>query len=156
MSNVPAPEFVKDTKRLLMDIRRKHNSQDAHKAIPVKWQEFREQYQNYAQDCPITYSVIRAGDDQGFEYMCGLEIESFDKGPADVGRIILQEQNYAVFYHQGALAELGRTWELIFTQWLPKNNLKSAYAPSFERYDHTFKASANQYKLAIWVPILNQ
>lgn len=156
MSTVPAPEFVKDTKRLLMGIRRKHSSQDAHKTIPVQWQEFREQYQHYALDCPISYGVICAEDEQGFEYMCGLEIDSFDKGPADAGHIILQEQDYAVFYYQGALAELGRTWELIFTHWLPKNNLKNAYAPSFERYDHTFKVSANQHKLAIWVPILNQ
>ncbi|HEY4210934.1 MAG TPA: GyrI-like domain-containing protein [Steroidobacteraceae bacterium] len=65
----------------------------------------------------------------------------------------LAAQRYAVFAHRDHVSQIRRTWNTIWTQWLPASGHAVADAPHFECYPETFDSRTGTGGLEIWVPL---
>jgi AraC family transcriptional regulator len=88
-------------------------------------------------------------DPGGIEFMCGVEVDSFAGLPADLGRMSIPAQHYAVFRHPGPAATLLMTWERSMREWLPHSGYQSAQTPDFEVHDHEHPDSVE-----IWIAVV--
>ena len=89
----------------------------------------------------------------GFEYMCGVEVESFAQLPVSLGRMRITEQHYAVFAHRGNASTIPATWNRIRNDWLPGSGYQSAHKPDFEVYGQPYEAGAGDGAIEIWLSI---
>jgi AraC family transcriptional regulator len=120
---------------LLAGLRRHHAFADAARTIAAQWDDFRALSGVPHQRGTALYGVLCGADmeKQTFEYMTGAEVAEFD--PAwDLGRMRVPPRHYAVFAHAGPAAEMQRTWEAIWHQWLPRSGRTPVDGPEFERY----------------------
>lgn len=118
---------------LFAGLRRQHTFEAAGRGIAQQWQEFMAQPALAGRVGDRRYGVMCGSSPAGIEYMCGVEVASFTDVPADVGRVRVPEQRYAVFEHRGAPASIGSTWEAILA-WFDRTTLQSAHKPDFEVY----------------------
>jgi AraC family transcriptional regulator len=80
-----------------------------------------------------------------FEYLAGFEVSDFSGLPAELSRVTISSQKYAVFTHPGHVSELWRTCEKA-GKWLEQSGYKcidaGADAPDFfERYGERFRSA---------------
>lgn len=141
---------------LLGGLRRYHAFSGAARSIPEQWRQFQSLGQIPGQVGTTAYGVTCGHDDGGFEYMCGVEVESFDALPADLGRIRITAQQYAVFLHRGHVSAIGTTWGRISQEWLPSSGYQSAHRPDFEVYDRQFDPSTGLGDIEIWISIARE
>ena len=140
---------------LIAGIRRTHAMPDAATSVPKQWEDFRTENISALRGsrplrvlgayCSMTHA--------GFEYMTGVEVESFDHLPADAGRMRIPEQTYAVFTHRGHASDVGSTWQYIWTEWFPRSGYVDAETPPFEHFDERFNADTKLGEFEIWVPV---
>ena len=141
---------------LLVGLRRHHTFADAATTIPAQWQEFVRLGALPGQRGAITYGAVCGSvpAEQRFEYMCAVEVESFDAVPRELGRMRVPAQRYAVFTHRGAIGAIRTTWAAIWGDWLPRSGEHAANTPDFERYDPArFDARTGEGEVEIWFPI---
>ena len=148
----PEPRIELGQEMLLIGLRQKHAFSALPMEIPKQWAAFKQQYMAN-QFSPITYGVICSVDQREMEYMCGIEVSSFDSAPSEMGRIKIPKQKYAVFTHTGHISEIGNSWESIMDAHAPALNLEDAHTPSFERYDGRYDPLTGNGVLEIWYPI---
>ncbi len=67
--------------------------------------------------------------------------------------INIQEGNYAVFTHEGALKDIETTLQYIWQIWVPKSGVELVDAPDFEVYDKSFNQKKLTGKIQIWIPV---
>ncbi len=102
----------------------------------------------------VAYGARYNADEQGnFDYLCGVEVADFAKLTPESTRVRIPEQRYAVFTHAGHISTIRRTWNSVYTQWLPQSGHELADAPDFERYDETFDGQTGTGGVEIWVPL---
>lgn len=118
---------------LFAGLRRQHTFAEAGRGIARQWQEFVAQPVLPGRVGDRRYGVMCGSSAAGIEYMCGVEVSSFTDVPADVGRVRVPEQRYAVFAHHGPPASIAATWEGILA-WFDRTTLQSAHKPDFEVY----------------------
>ncbi|WP_343717704.1 GyrI-like domain-containing protein, partial [Inquilinus sp.] len=100
------------------------------------------------------YGVCCNTDDAGnFDYIAGVEVASFDDLPAELSRVRIPAQRYAVFAHRAHISRIRATHYTIWTQWLPESGHAFADAPSFERYSRDFDPWAGTGLVEIWMPL---
>jgi AraC family transcriptional regulator len=121
---------------LLGGLRKYHAFAEADTGIAAQWEEFLLWRELPGLTGTIRYGVMCGHDAAGFEYMCGVEVEAFERLPEGTGRIRVPAQRYAVFTHTGNGSSLRSTWMKIFA-WLESGPWASAHKPDFERYDLT-------------------
>ena len=99
-----------------------------------------------------TYGATCSADpvQQMFEYMCAVEVSTFDGLSAEIGRMRVPEQRYAVFTLDGPLSGLQNLWGSIWKEWLPASGLRPANTPDFERYDERFDPKTRSGIVEIW------
>ncbi len=141
---------------LLAGIRRHHAYASAGETITAQWREFEELARIEDQAGSVAYGVMCGGnpDTQQFEYMCAVEVSSFDKLPASLGRMRVPAAYYAVFEHGGNVATVQETWNAIWKTWLPESGFVPANSPDFERYDEHFDSATGEGGLEIFFPIV--
>lgn len=147
------PRFENGRAMLIAGIRRKHKFEESAVSIPAQWREFRSLPHFRARTTPSAYGVICGAEAERFEYMTGVEVESFENLPAETGRMRIPAQRYAVFTHEGHVSELGQLWEKIWREWLPSSGYADAMTPPFELYDQRFDPETGTGQLEIWTPI---
>jgi len=138
---------------LLGGLRGYHAFSESERSIPEQWERFRSLGPIPGQRGEATYGVVCGHDANGFEYMCGVEVSSFDALPSDMGRVRITAQHYAVFLHHGHVSAIRTTWERILHEWLPSGGFQSAERPDFEIYDHRFDPRTGLGDVEIWVSI---
>lgn len=153
MAEILQPSFIHGHAMLLAGVRQYHAYAHAATDIPQQWAEFKQQYADSYPETDASYGVICASDTQGFEYMCAVEVASFEHVPATLGRLKIQPQYYAVFTHTGAIADIKYTWEAILHNWLPHSGWQAAQAPNFERYDQRFDSAKGAGAVEIWLAL---
>jgi AraC family transcriptional regulator len=127
------PERFEDGRPMLLaGLRRRHSFAEVEAGVVEQWREFllREAVPNRVGTW--FYGVMCGSDGVGLEYMCAVQVESFDTLAADVGRMRVPVQRYAVFSHPDG-ATLGSTWPLILA-WLADGPYESSHRPDFEIY----------------------
>lgn len=123
--------------------------------IPAQWQHFGPYIGKIpGQVCRTAYGVRCNGDDAGnIDYICGVEVSDFSLLPADLSRLRIPGQRYAVFSHRGHISRIRSTWHTIFDKWLPTSGYEVVDAPDFERYGEDFDPRTGTGIVEIWIPI---
>lgn len=150
-----APPRFEDAKTLLIaGLGERYNPQTM-AGIPAQWQRFGPHIGNIpGQVGGPAYGVICNGDGEGnIDYIAGVEVTDFDGLPADFARIRIPAHRYAVFTHAGHVSTIQRTWNAIWSQWLPESGFKSADAPDFELYGANFDPQSGSGGFEIWIPV---
>lgn len=148
----PEPQVEYGNQMLLIGLRQKHSFASLASEIPKQWVAFKTAFE-LARKSVVTYGVICGVDQDSMEYMCGVEVPSFDIAPAKAGKLIVPQQKYAVFMHEGHITEIGESWDAILHQLMPALKLEDAHTPSFERYDQRYNAMSGNGVVEIWCPI---
>ena len=153
MSDVQPVRFENGRPMLFAGIRRKHTFASMGKDIPHQWDEFVKLGTLPGQIGTTAYGAICGGDPKmrTMEYMCAVEVRSFDAVPKDLGRMRVPAARYAVFRHEGNVATIQDTWKQIFDGWLPSSGMQSAQTPDFEVYDELFDGATGEGGVEIWL-----
>lgn len=147
------PRFEDGRAMLLAGLRQHHKLDEAPAGIPAQWQRFMSL--GLLKDGDTTYGVM-CGTDQAartLEYMCAVEVPSFEGISPDIGRMRIPAAPYAVFTHQGNVRTLRQTWDAIWSQWLPTSGFRPANTPDFERYNDRFNPMTGEGVIEIWFPV---
>ncbi|MFP3567018.1 GyrI-like domain-containing protein [Paraburkholderia sp. SIMBA_030] len=149
------PLRFEDGKPFLVAGLNERYSCDSSQGIPSQWQRFGAYYGKVpAQVGGVAYGVCYNADDSGnFDYLCGVEVSDFSALPAELSRVRIPAQRYAVFSHREHISTIRRTWNTIWNQWLPASGHVPADAPNFERYDEKFDPVSGMGGLEIWLPL---
>jgi AraC family transcriptional regulator len=67
-------------------------------------------------------------------YDACITVKSNAKPRGEVGVQVLQHGKYAVFLHQGPYEKFNETYDLIFSEWLPRSGYRVRETPCFELY----------------------
>jgi predicted transcriptional regulator YdeE len=154
MSDLQPVRYEDGRPMLLAGIRRKHTFASMGEEIPRQWDEFVKLGKLPGQVGTTAYGAICGGDakKQTMEYMVGVEVQSFDAVPKDLGRMRVPAARYAVFLHEGNVATIQETWKQIFS-WLPKSGMQSNQTPDFEVYDERFDGTTGEGGVEIWLGV---
>jgi AraC family transcriptional regulator len=130
-------------------------SNETSAGIPAQWQRFQPYLGNIpGQVGKVAYGVVYNGDDQGnVDYLCGVEVSDYSDVPAELSRVRIPENRYAVFSHRDHISTIRRTFNTIWSKWFPESGHEPADAPFFERYDERFNPATGSGGLEIWVPL---
>lgn len=147
------PRFENRPSAFLAGIRRYHLFANATADIPQQWLEFNELRKSANPTLSdVSYGLVCGSDDVGFEYMCAIEVPSFEGLDESVGRLKLYDHPYIVLNHTGHISTIKNTWNSVW-QWLAASSYKSAHAPPFERYDERFNSVTGSGEVELWIPI---
>ena len=151
---LPEPRFTHGPFQLIAGLGERF-TQDTLGGIPELWKKLLPHIGTIpGQTGCETYGVCCHPDGQGgFEYIAGVAISKLDDLPEQYRWVELPAQEYAVFEHQGSLADLGKTMQAIWKDWLPQSGFEAADAPEFERYSAEFDPQAGAGVLEIWIPV---
>lgn len=109
----------------------------------------------------LLYSVQLFGSDYfniynpaaEFEKWAAIEVTGFDDLPNGMEALTIPEGLYAVFIHKGPAAEGPKTFQYIFTQWLPQSGYEVDSRPHFEVMGEKYKADSPDSEEELWVPV---
>jgi AraC family transcriptional regulator len=140
---------------LFAGIRRKHAFATMGRDMPQQWKDFLKLGKLPGQVGTTAYGAICGADPkaQTMEYMCAVEVQTFDTLPKDLGRMRVPAVRYAVFLHAGNVATIQSSWQPIFSEWLPSSGLQSANTPDFEVYDERFDGATGDGGVEIWIGV---
>jgi AraC family transcriptional regulator len=155
MSTLEPVRYVQGRPMLLAGIRRHHAFAEMAKGIPVQWEDFQKLGPLPTQVGTTAYGAICGGDPktEQMEYMCAVEVQSFDAVPKELGRMRVPAVRYAVFLHEGNVRTIQATWKQIFSTWLPNSGMRSANTPDFELYDERFDGATGDGGVEIWLGV---
>jgi AraC family transcriptional regulator len=138
---------------LLGGLRRRHEFAVAPSAFAEQWQQLMSSPELPGRIGSSHYGVMCGHDAAGFEYMCGVEVESFAGLPEGTGRVRVPAQRYAVFAHDGSASTLRSTWQRVF-EWLASGSYDSAHTPDFELYGPDSDPLAGAGGIELWVGVV--
>lgn len=150
-----APPRFEDGRAMLIAGIGERYTFETNQGIPFQWQRF-VPYIGHLQGQigRTTYGLCCNQDGQGsFDYVCGVEVSSFADLPAELQRVRVPKQRYAVFTHQGHVSRLRAVAYTIWNKMLPSLGLEVADAPDFERYDERVNPQTGMGTTEVWVPI---
>lgn len=156
LDHLEPPRFEDGQPFLLAGLSERYSC-DTSNAIPSQWQRFGPYFGKVPKQVGnIAYGACYDADDAGnFDYLCGVEVSDFSTLPAELIRLRIKAQRYAVFTHREHISTLRRTMNTIWNSWLPASGYAPANAPDFERYDEKFDPVSGLGGLEIWLPIEN-
>ena len=156
MGTLTVSRYEQGRPMLFAGIRRKHEFANTPRDIPRQWRDFEKLGKLPGQLGTTAYGAICGGDadTQTMEYMCAVEVASFDGLPRDLGRMRVPAVRYAVFWHDGPVDLVRATWDEILWHWLPRSGMRSAHTPDFEVYDERFDLRTGLGGIEIWVGVL--
>lgn len=148
------PRFENGKMLLIAGLAQRYSFETCHE-IPSQWQRFVPYIGNVpGQVGRFAYGVRKDSDDAGnLDYMCGVEVTSFDEVPAELSTVRIPARRYAVFKHRDHISTIRDTHTAIWTKWLPESGHDVADAPDFERYGEEFDPQSGTGEVEIWVPI---
>ena len=155
MSTLQPVRYEQGRPMLFAGLRRKHTFAGMSHDIPRQWEDFQNLGVLPGQVGTTAYGAICDGDppSQTMEYMCAVEVQSFDGLPKELGRMRVPAVRYAVFLHEGNVASIQSTWRQIFERWLPSSGMRSANTPDFEVYDERFAGESGEGGVELWLGV---
>lgn len=152
MQSITPTRFETGSPKLLGGLRQRHDFAAAETGIAEQWRQFKALDPLPGELNSNFYGVMCGHDTTGFEYMCGVEVESLAGLPERMGRMRVPEQRYAVFSHLGP-APLRTTWEQILAL-LSNGPYQSAHTPDFEVYGPGVDPLEGAGEIEIWVGVV--
>jgi len=128
--------------------------------IPRAWDEFNKRYNeiqnrisNYVLGvCEYVENFDHESSDK-FEYICCCEVSNADQVPEGMVAKEIPAQKYARFKHMGSTENLGNTYNKIYGEYIPENNLILEPAADFELYGEEFKFDSEDSIMYIYIPV---
>lgn len=148
------PTLVKGDALLILGLKKRYD--DTTRAqMPAQWQAFQPHIGHIEnQTGNVAYGVLCNGDDdRNIDYVTGVEVSRFPDAMPDLDANRIPPQTYAVFRHDGHVAEIGRTWSAIFAEWLPASGHRPVDAPLLERYGEGFDTETGLGDIEILIPV---
>jgi AraC family transcriptional regulator len=149
------PTFVKKTAFLVVGT--PYFGKNEHGEIPQMWNVFNSRYGEIKEiaDPAVCYGICSSMDATGsFEYVAAAPVNKIDELPEGMVARIVSQQEYAVFFHKGALDTLDKTYDSIYKGWLPNSDYELVPAAhDFELYDQDFKFGDPDSKFYIYIPV---
>ena len=142
---------------LLAGLRRWYAFAEGPVQISLDWQRFVARLPLAGQVGEVTYGATCDADmaNERFEYMCAVEVESFDDLRPDVGRMRVPEATYAVFVHEGPVSGIRETI-MAGHRWLASNGeWKDGHTPNFERYGADYAPATGTSDITLWLPVVS-
>jgi len=125
--------------------------------IPLDWKRFVARLPLAGQVGEVTYGATCDADmaEERFEYMCAVEVTSFDDLRQDIGRMRVPEATYAVFVHEGPVSGIRETI-MGGHRWLASNGeWKDGGTPTFERYGADYDPVRGANDITLWLPMVS-
>jgi AraC family transcriptional regulator len=91
--------------------------------------------------------------DTEFEKWAAIEVSDFEFLPDSMETFILTGGLYAVFNHKGAASSGAKTFQYIFSTWLPCSDFVLDNRPHFEILGEKYKNEDPDSEEEIWIPI---
>lgn len=88
-----------------------------------------------------------------FTKWAAIEVEDQENIPNGFMEFTLEGGLYAVFLHKGPASEFRKTFEFIFSQWLPKSDYVLDHRPHFELLGLKYKNNHPNSEEEIWIPL---
>ncbi len=88
-----------------------------------------------------------------FEKWAATEVSSFDQVPANMSTITIPQGLYAIFIHKGAASEAVKTYQYIFSTWMPQSNFIVDERPHFALMGSKYKNDDPDSEEEIWIPV---
>jgi AraC family transcriptional regulator len=154
LKELAEPRFESRKAFLVAGLSGRYDYESCGGGIPAQWQRFAPYIGNVpGQVGTDAYGVRYNSDDNGLDYLCGVEVGEFPQLPPEFSRVRVPANRYAVFTHRGHISAIRSTWSTIWSRWLPTSGHQIADAPDFERYDARFDARSGNGEVEIWVPL---
>lgn len=155
LTKLEPPRFVDLGAVLIAGLTERYGSEDCGASIPAQWQRFVPYIGHIpGQVGRATYGVLCNADDAGnMDYISGVEVSDFSRVPAELSRLRIPEQRYAVFAHRDHVSTVRRTWFSIWNEWFPESGYQPSGGPEFERYGEEFDGRSGAGGLEIWIPV---
>jgi AraC family transcriptional regulator len=100
---------------------------------------------------PLYFSNFDSNAD--FEKWATIEVTDFDKVPDEMQAFTLIGGLYTVFFHKGDASSAPKTFQYIFTTWLPNSDYLLDNRPHFEILGEKYKNNDPTSEEEIWIPI---
>jgi uncharacterized protein YndB with AHSA1/START domain/predicted transcriptional regulator YdeE len=89
-----------------------------------------------------------------FDYWACVEIEPSAATSAELARLDLPEQRYAVFASTAHIAQIRKVMDAVWRDWLPRSGrAHAAGAATIERYGEAFDPATGEGGFEIWLPL---
>jgi AraC family transcriptional regulator len=132
-------------------------SLDTHQNIPALWQRLQPHLGNVPGQVRTkgeTFGVCYNMDDSGnFDYLAGVEVSGFADLPAELTRLRIPAQRYAIFTHHEHVSTMHSVGMTIWTKWLPESGYEAVDAPFLEYYGEEFDGRTGIGGYQMWIPI---
>jgi len=123
-------------------------------SIPQLWQKLSPHIGHMPNEIPgYAYGVKFNSDNDGFEYLAGVAVSSFEGLPSELSTVRIPAQTSAVFTHRGHISTIRETMKAIWNDYLPQSELKVVDAPEYERYGPSFDPRTGSGDVEIVIPI---
>jgi len=123
-------------------------------SIPQLWQKISAHIGHLPNEIPgYAYGVKFNSDNNGFEYLAGIAVSTFEGLPGEFRTSRIPPQTYAVFIHRGHIATIRETMKAIWNEYLPQSGLTVMDAPEYERYGSSFDPRTGNGEVEIFIPI---
>jgi len=152
---IPEPEFLEAPEKLLVALSCDFDQKTRVK-IPELWNDFwSREWDLPGKQEQACYGASYASHPDGrFSYAAGLSIEPMpEQMPQGSCVITLSAGRYAVFRKRGAVQEIPKLFDAIFTHWLENSGEKQRAGCVFERYPFEDGGSPDSMAYEIWVPV---
>ena len=103
--------------------------------------------------CAQQLSQISKSPKDDFVYVAALPVTTVNKIPDGMVKIDIPGGRYAVFTHKGRIADLPKTLDYIWGEWVPSGACKTRSAPDLEVYDDRFDPNSTDSEFDIYIPI---
>lgn len=153
-TDLSEPRLVDGDEMVIVGLKRRYDDEMSTQ-MPSQWQAFQAHIGNIDnQKGNVAFGVLCNSDDDGdIDYITGVEVSEYPEATKELDGIRIAAQTYAVFQHEGHVAEIGRTWKSIFADWLPEADYKPVDAPQLERYGEDFDTETGTGDIEIWIPV---
>jgi len=152
--NLFEPRLVDGDAMVIVGLKKRYDDETSTQ-MPSQWQAFQAHIGNIDnQKGNVAFGVLCNSDDNGnIDYITGVEVSQYPEASKELDGLRIPAQTYAVFLHEGHVAEIGRTWKAIFADWLPQADYKPVDAPQLERYGEGFDTETGIGDIEIWIPV---
>lgn len=153
-SNLPKPRVEDCEALVIVGLKRRYDDSTSAQ-MPSQWQAFQPHIGNIDNQIGnVAFGVMCNSDDEGnIDYLTGVEVSKYPETTRELDGLRVPPQTYAIFQHNGHVAEIGRTWGAIFGNWLPDAEYKLVDAPQLERYGEGFDTETGIGDIEIWIPV---
>jgi AraC family transcriptional regulator len=144
-------QTVERGEMLLVGMSQRVTMAEAPARIPAQWSAFSHYFDKLANRLGRdAFGVVTNADADGsMDYMCCMEVSSFDGCPEELQRMTVAPARYAEFPHDGPVWEIRQAWQ----HALGECSGKIADAPMMERYQPTYNPNTGTGGMSLLIPL---